>query len=180
MGLREINVDLTKEHVALWKSTKEFLSKVWRPASIELDRLADPAEVIAEGSVLWDVLRKSYELEYHAMSFPKDLGGLEMDPLSGALVAELMGWAASGLTISLGVCSIPFTWAMLSPAPEMQELVRQFIEDKEAKLRGCWAITEPDHGSDWIMFDGEESGNPAVAPQVQIVDQAGAVKPMAL
>lgn len=169
MGLREINVDLTKEHVALWKSTKEFLSKVWRPASVELDRLADPADVIAEGSVLWDVLRKSYELEYHSMSFPKDLGGLEVDALSGALVAELMGWAASGLTISLGVCSIPFTWAMLSPAPEMQDLVRQFIEDKEAKLRGCWAITEPDHGSDWILFDGEESGNPSMAPQVRAV-----------
>jgi len=169
MGLREINVDLTKEHVALWKSTKEFLSKVWRPASVELDRLADPADVIAEGSVLWDVLRKSYELEYHIMSFPKDLGGLEMDALSGALVAELMGWAASGLTISLGVSSTPFTWAMLSPAPEMQEMVRSFVADKEAKMIGCWAITEPDHGSDWILFDGEDSGNPEVAPQVRAV-----------
>lgn len=169
MGLREINVDLTKEHVALWKSTKEFLGKVWRPASVELDKLADPADVIAKGSVLWDVLRQSYELEYHAMSFPKEIGGLEMDALSGALVAELMGWAAPGLCISLGVTSTPFTWAMLSPAPEMQQMVQDFIQDKKAKMVGCWAITEPDHGSDWILFDGENSGNPAVAPQVRAV-----------
>lgn len=169
MGLRELNIDLTKKHVALWKSTKEFLSEVWRPASIELDKMADPADVIAEGSVLWDVLRKSYELDYHTMSFPKDFGGLEVDALSGALVAELMGWAAPGLAISLGVCPIPFTWAMLSPAPEMQELSRKFVADKEAKMTGCWAITEPDHGSDWILFDGEESGNAAIAPQVRAV-----------
>ncbi|MBW2091505.1 MAG: nitroreductase family protein [Deltaproteobacteria bacterium] len=169
MGPREINIDLTKQHVALWKSTKEFLQEVWRPASIELDRMPNPEDVIAEGSVLWDVLRQTYELDYHIMSFPKDVGGLELDALSGALVAELMGWAAAGLTISVGVSYIPFTWALLSPAPEMQELVRNFVTDKEAKMRGCWAITEPDHGSDWILYDGEESGNPAMAPQVRAV-----------
>ena len=45
MGLRELNVDLTKEHVALWKETKKFVSEVWRPAAIELDKLPDPADV---------------------------------------------------------------------------------------------------------------------------------------
>jgi alkylation response protein AidB-like acyl-CoA dehydrogenase/nitroreductase/NAD-dependent dihydropyrimidine dehydrogenase PreA subunit len=47
--------------------------------------------------------------------------------------------------------------------------VRQFTADKEAKMIGCWAITEPDHGSDWILFDGPDSGNPVVAPQVRAV-----------
>jgi alkylation response protein AidB-like acyl-CoA dehydrogenase len=103
------------------------------------------------------------------MAFPKDFGGLEMDPLSGALVTELMGWASPGLAVSWGVCTTPFTYAMFSPAPQMQELAREFVADKEAKLTGCWAITEPDHGSDWILFEGEESGNPAIAPQVRAV-----------
>jgi alkylation response protein AidB-like acyl-CoA dehydrogenase len=169
MGLREINIDLTKQHVALWKSTKEFLTEVWRPAAIELDRMADPADVIAEGSVLWDVFRKTYELDYHILTFPKDLGGLEVDALSGALVTELQGWASPGLSVSVGVNTTPFTYAMMSPAPEMQEMVKKFIEDKEGKMTGCWAITEPDHGSDWILFEGEGSANPAVAPQVRAV-----------
>jgi hypothetical protein len=58
MGLRDLNIDLNKQQVALWKSTKEFVQKVWRPAAIELDKLADPAEVIAEGSALWDSGRR--------------------------------------------------------------------------------------------------------------------------
>jgi alkylation response protein AidB-like acyl-CoA dehydrogenase/nitroreductase/NAD-dependent dihydropyrimidine dehydrogenase PreA subunit len=169
MGLRELNINLTKDHVLLWETTKKFLGEVWRPAAIELDKLADPADVIAEKSVLWDVLRKTYEMGYHCQSFPQDVGGQELDALSFALVSELMGWAAPDLAVSLGVCTTPFFYSMLSPAPEMQELTRNFVHDKEAKFTGCWAITEPDHGSDWILFDGEDSANPAVAPQVRAI-----------
>ena len=77
MGLRELNVDLTKDHVALWDATKKFMKEVWRPAAIELDKLPNPEDVIAEGSVLWDVLRQSYELGYHSMFFPAEFGGME-------------------------------------------------------------------------------------------------------
>jgi alkylation response protein AidB-like acyl-CoA dehydrogenase/nitroreductase/NAD-dependent dihydropyrimidine dehydrogenase PreA subunit len=55
---------------------------------------------------------------------------------------------------------------MFSPQAEMQELTRKFCADQEGKLTGCWAITEPDHGSDWILFDAESGKNPACAPQV--------------
>jgi len=169
MGLRELNIDLTKEHLTLWTETRKFLKETWRPAAIELDQMADPAEVIAEGSVLWDVLRKTYALEYHTMAIPEEFGGMDMDPLGGALLTELMGWAAPDLAVSWGVCTTPYAYAVYSPAPEMQDLVKKFCADKEAKYTGCWAITEPDHGSDWIMFDGDNSGNPAVAAQVRAV-----------
>lgn len=166
MGLRELNIDLTKEHVTLWTETRKFVSEVWRPAAMELDRCPDPQDVIGEGSVLWDVLRKSYELGYHSMGFPQEYGGMELDILSSALVAELMGWAAPDLGVSLGVCPVPFTWAMLSPEPDMQNLVRSFCADTEGNLTGCWAITEPDHGSDWVFFDSNETKDKGCAPQV--------------
>lgn len=169
MGLRELNIDLTKDHVALWDASRKFFSEVWRPAAIALDKLADPQDVIAEGSVLWDVLRKSYELGYHCSFFPKEFGGMELDSLSVALVTELMGWAAPDLAVGLAVCTTPFLWSILSPDPEMQDLVRKFTADTEAKLTGCWAITEPDHGSDWILFDNAMAKDPAFAPQVRAV-----------
>jgi len=169
MGLRELDTNLTKEHQALWTETKKFLSEVWRPAAIELDSLHDPQEVIAEGSVLWDVFKKTYELGYHATNFPKEFGGMELDPLSGSLVTELMGWAAADLAISIGAGSIPIIYYMMSPEPEMQEVARKYCSDKEGKIIGCWAITEPEHGSDWLLFDGEEAGNPACGPQVTAV-----------
>ncbi len=169
MGLRELNVDLTKDHVALWDSTKKFLKEVWRPAAIELDKLPNPEDVIAEDSVLWDVLRQSFELGYHSLFFPEEFGGMNMDPLSVALVAELQGWAAPDLAVSLGVCTTPFLWNMLSPHEEMHELTRKFCADTTGQMTGCWAITEPDHGSDWILFDADGPRNEAVAPSVRAV-----------
>jgi alkylation response protein AidB-like acyl-CoA dehydrogenase len=169
MGLRELNTDLTEDHIALWEASRKFFSEVWRPAAIELDRLPDPQDVVAEGSVLWEVLRKNYKLGYHTMTFPKIVGGMELDPLSVALVTELMGWAAPDLAVSWGACLTPFILAMFSPNPEMRELTRKFIADKEGKMTGCWAITEPDHGSDWMLTGTEDGGNPAVAPQVRAV-----------
>jgi alkylation response protein AidB-like acyl-CoA dehydrogenase/NAD-dependent dihydropyrimidine dehydrogenase PreA subunit len=169
MALRELNIDLSDEHIAMRDAARKFFREVWRPAALELDKLHDPQDVITETSVLWDVLRKTYALGYHRSAFPEDFGGMQLDALSGALLTEEMGWAAPDLAVSWGVCTTPFVYAMFSPYPEVQELARKFCEDSEAKLTGCWAITEPDHGSDWILFQGEHAGDPNVAPQVRAV-----------
>jgi len=167
MAILELDVNLTEEQRTLRDEARRFLMEVWRPAAIKLDALATAEEVIAEDSILWDVLRQTYKLGYHKRSFPQEYGGLGLnDPIAGALISEEMGYAAPDLAISLGVCSFPFTIAMMSPHPDLQNLVRQYCEDEEAKLRGCWAITEPEHGSDWILFEGESSENPKCAPQL--------------
>jgi len=170
MGLVELDINLTEEQRTLRDEARRFFMGVWRPAAIQLDKLADPEDVIAKDSVLWDVFRQTYKLGYHRLRFPKELGGEELaDPLAGAMLAEEMGYAAADLTISLGVCSFPFTFAMMSPEPELQDMVRQFCEDNEANIIGCWAITEPDHGSDWIWFGGESGRDPKCTPQVRAV-----------
>jgi alkylation response protein AidB-like acyl-CoA dehydrogenase/nitroreductase/NAD-dependent dihydropyrimidine dehydrogenase PreA subunit len=169
MGLRELNIDLTKEHVALWDSAKKFMREVWRPAAVELDRMPNPEDVYAEGSVLWDVFRKSNELGYHTMMFPEALGGMDSDAMSTALLWELAGWAAPDLGASWGLHTMPMIWAMMSPDPELQDLVKQFCADTTGTMTGCWAITEPDHGSDSLRFEGEYSTMPALANQVRAV-----------
>jgi len=169
MGIRELNIDLNEEHFALRDAARKFLGEVWRPASIQLDKLAGPQEVIAEDSILWEVLRQTWKLGYHKMAFPRGSGGMELDVLSLALIIEEMGWAAADLAVSLAVCITPFAYAQLSPDSEVRDLTRKFCEDTEATMTGCWAITEPDHGSDWILLDGEHAQNPAVTPQVRAV-----------
>jgi alkylation response protein AidB-like acyl-CoA dehydrogenase len=77
-------------------------------------------------------------------------------------MTEEMGYADSGLTISLGVASMPFAYCQLSPSPKLQALARAFVEDNEAKLIGCWAITEPDHGSDWGLGREDPRCGPSV------------------
>lgn len=168
MGLVDLDINLTDEQRTLRDEARRFFMNVWRPAAIQLDKLADPQDVIAEDSVLWDVLRQTYKLGYHKRNFPEEYGGLGMsDPIAGALITEEQGYAAPDLAVSLAVCSWPFNMARLSPNPELQNLVRQYCEDTEAKLTGCWAITEPEHGSDWLYFEGEHSRDPKAVPQVR-------------
>ncbi len=169
MGLRELNVDLTEEQKATRDMVRKFAEEVVRPAGIELDKLYDPQDVIVEGSVLWDVFRKHRELGLHKTGIPAEFGGLDQDALTSALISEQLGWADGGLAISLSVSIFPFIFAMLSPDPEVQNWTRQYCDDTEAKLIGCWAITEPDHGSDWIWFEGEHSSDPRCAPSVRAV-----------
>ena len=174
MGLRELDFDLNEEQIALRDAARKFLAEVWRPASIQLDRLADPQDVIAANSILWDVFRRTWKLGYHKMPFPKLVGGLEMDPISLALISEEMGYAAPDLAVSLAVCSTPYIYAQLSAAPEIRDLTARFCEDTEAKMTGCWAITEPDHGSDWILSAGGQGSNERIVPQVRAVSDGDA------
>ncbi len=169
MGFKELNVDLTDEHIALRDAARKFLEEVWRPASMALDRLSDPQEVIAKNSILWDVFRKTQKLGYHRMVFSKAVGGLEVDVLGLALISEEMGWAAPDLAVSLAVSITPFAYAQLSPDPEVRDLTRKFCEDTDAGMIGCWAITEPDHGSDWILLDSEQGKDPRIVPRVRAV-----------
>jgi len=62
MGFAELSIELTDEQRSLGDAVRKFCAEVWRPAAIELDKLSDPPDMIAEGSVIWDVLRRSYQL----------------------------------------------------------------------------------------------------------------------
>jgi alkylation response protein AidB-like acyl-CoA dehydrogenase len=103
------------------------------------------------------------------MSIPKALGGMaeDMDPAAGALIAESMGYGDSGLAISLGVSGFPFQIASLSPEPELQELAKAYCEDTKAEMIGCWAITEPEHGSDWVFGTNPSFDDPRCAPDLR-------------
>ena len=58
MSYPELDLNLTDEQKATRDMIRRFGAEVMRPAGIQLDRLADPAEVIAKDSILWDVFRQ--------------------------------------------------------------------------------------------------------------------------
>ncbi len=80
MTYNDLNIDLTDEQITLKKETHKFAKEVLRPASIELDKLADPDEVI-KSPVYWDVMKKGYELGYHSIFIPDSWGGMGLDPM---------------------------------------------------------------------------------------------------
>lgn len=167
MTYPDIDLNVSDDAKAMLQVVKRFSMEVMRPAGIALDKMPDPASVIAEDSVLFDVFKGFRELGLHLMQIPKAAGGMEedLDPMAKIMIAEQLGYADAGLCISLGVSCLPFNTAALFPTPEMQQLVRDFCEDKEARMIGCWAITEPDHGTDW----GLGGSDPRCGPSVKAV-----------
>ena len=165
MAYRDLDFNLTDEQRALRDTIRKFGAEIMRPAGEKLDKLADPADVIAKGSVLWDVYRKYHELGLHRRSISKALGGMmeDVDPVSNFLIGEEMGYADAGLAISLGASGMPFAFAALFPNPKLQEMARAYAEDTKGELIGCWAITEPDHGGDWSLG----GDNPKCGPSVR-------------
>ena len=167
----ELNRELTPAQTALKAETHKFAEEVLRPASLELDKLADPQDVIKKDSVLWDVLRKAYAAGYHTQSLPEFLGGAELPPLERHILAEEMGWGSADLAIAIGVAAFPFTVgaglaALTGNQKLMEEVVLPFIRDKEAKYIGCWAITEPEHGSDSLLAGVQQFHDAKITFQV--------------
>jgi alkylation response protein AidB-like acyl-CoA dehydrogenase len=167
MTYPDIDLPVRDETRAMLNQVKNFSMEVMRPAGIQLDKLANPEDVIAKGSALWDVFRGFRALGLHTMQITKALGGMaeDNDPMTTVLIGEQLGYADAGLAISMGVSCMPFNYAAMFPIPEMQQLARDFCDDKEGKMIGCWAITEPDHGTDWSLG----KNNPKCGPSVKAV-----------
>jgi alkylation response protein AidB-like acyl-CoA dehydrogenase len=141
----DLDPDFTETERATWETAHRFARDVMRPAGESLDKLP-AAEVIARDSILWDVFRKYHELGLGQIEGDSQLSPQEQARISG-IVGEEMGWGDTGLAISLGVANFPTMMAQKSANPAL-------IERFPAGTLGCWAITEPDHGSDLINFDG--------------------------
>jgi hypothetical protein len=91
-----------------------------RPAGIELDQMPDPADVIADGSILWEVHEKYRQLGVNQLS---TIGDFDPDEivLLAALVNEELGWGDSGLAISLSVAGFTRFFASLTGDAELTE-----------------------------------------------------------
>lgn len=163
MSYRELDMDVTEEQAMFRDAVRKFGAETLRPASIKLDEMS-PEEVIAPQSLLWDTLKKSYAMGLHKILIPEEYGGLGLSPLEISLVAEEMGFASAGLSIGLGLCSFPAFLASMVPSDSLIEnLMIPYCEDTEAKIIGCWAITEPDHGSDTLAVGSAQFKDPRIA-----------------
>ena len=159
----DLNLQLTEEVIAFKESVHRFAREVLRPRAAELDRRADPGDVIARDSPLWDVLRQAYRLDYHKVMLPAETGGLGFGGLEQHIFLEELGWGSADFAIAIGVAGFPFATVAKAGTPELvEEVVRPFACDRDARFIGCWAITEPDHGSDTLIAGTPEFHDPRI------------------
>jgi acyl-CoA dehydrogenase len=169
MDYFDINLSLSEDDKALQKAAQAFAQEVMRPAGKKLD-LMSAEDVVASGSPLWPFLKQAYELGYHKILLPEYYGGLGLSPLQANLVLEEMGWGSFGLSILLGVACFPAYCACMTNDEELIDtFVRPYCECTDGSIRGCWAITEPDHGSDNIAVGEEYFSSKKMRGNVQAV-----------
>jgi acyl-CoA dehydrogenase len=122
------------------ESVHRYAEEVMRPIGIKLDRMT-PEEAIAPESPYWEARNKFVELGFGIDTL------LSLEPAERAktmcIMFEELGWGDSGLAISFGAGML----ASLMSTVLGNEFCRRLAPD--SKL-GCWAITEPDHGSDML------------------------------
>ena len=170
MSYKEINLALTDDHKMLKEAVREFAINVLRPASLKLDKLP-ASEVIKKDSLFFDVLKQAYEMDYHTAMLPEEMGGAGLDPLSQHIFWEEMGYGSAGLSIAIGASGFaPLAVAMLGGSEHLvNKFVKPFVDCKDGSISSCWAITEPNHGSDNLSVGTEQFRNPKITQQVRAV-----------
>jgi alkylation response protein AidB-like acyl-CoA dehydrogenase len=164
---QELNVEIPKDIESVKENVHRFAKDILRPAAAVLDRMTDPRDVIALDSPLRKVFKQAYELGYHVAGLPVEIGGMGLHGLGMHVLIEEMSWGAVDLALSLLCASFPFSAAAASGNPELYEtFVKPYLADREGSLIGCWAITEPQHGSDELIPGTPEFHNPRVTGQV--------------
>jgi len=150
MEYLEYDPNLGDEQRELREAAHKFADEVLRPTGILLDHLP-AAEVVAPGSPFFDVLRQAAELGYTRLGGARELGGLGLSPLERHLVLEELAWGSVGLTGALFLASTHAEVALVSGQSGLiEEFAAPFYACTDGSIIGCWAVTEPDHGSDTL------------------------------
>jgi len=151
MNYLDLNMELSKEDIALKEETNKFAREVMRPISIQIDQMT-PEDAVAPESPFWDFMRKAYELDLHKIGMPEELGGADLTPLQQALVLEEEASGSFGLALVLNASSHAKAPFLTNNEDLIKEFTIPYCECKDATNSGSWAITEPDHGSDTLMI----------------------------
>ncbi len=163
MDYFDLNLNLSSEDIALREAASKFAREVMRPVSVKLDKMT-PDEAYAAESPFWDFMRKAYELGYHKLPYPEDFGGPGLTPLQIQIVMEELAWGSFGLTLALNT-SLDAAVAMGGTEDHIKEFTIPYCKCTDGGYIGCWAITEPDHGSDTLAVGYPCFRDPSIGAQ---------------
>ena len=152
---------LSDDQQLLKREAHRIAVDVLRPAAWALDRMT-PAERILPDSPFFTVMRTLKGLGYHRLFLPPEAGGPEerLAALTQSVVLEELGWGSLGLATAFLVDMLPVMCISNFGSPELKdELMLPWVDDETGSYHGCWAITEPDHGSDFLSVRDSASAS---------------------
>lgn len=132
----------TEEQKELAEGARMILEKELKP-QIELLEHADEGR----GKYPMDVHEKMAQAGYFGLNIPREWGGIGLDIVTQALIAEEMAKVDAGFTFSFYNMGTYFPMILKSGLTDQE---KQNWADRimEGDARGCFCITEADAGSD--------------------------------
>ncbi len=133
-----MNFDLTEEQASVQKMVQDFVAKEITPYAKDWDR---------EEKFPWDVWKKMGQVGIIGTAIPEEYDGGGMDNITHAIVAEEIGYGCSSLrgTYSVQVSLVAKTIMAFGTEEQKQKYLPKMAT---GELIGCYALTEPDSGSD--------------------------------
>lgn len=145
MSTIEFEMELSHEEREIHTTVHRFAEEVLRPVGQQLDKM-DPEAVIATNSPLWQVFDQYDELGIDGLNFADSDLSPAVQARIQAIVLEELAWGDAGIALSLACRGMMVPFATMTG---QDDLIQRFCTPGNKEV-GCWAITEPDHGSDTL------------------------------
>lgn len=130
--------ELSEDHQQIRDLARDFARNEISPGAAERDQThAFPAELVAQLS----------EMGFMGMFIPDEYGGAGLDVLSYVIALEEICYADAGVGVIMSVQNSLASWPILSYGTEAQKQ-RYLPQLATGEKIGCYALTEPDAGSD--------------------------------
>ena len=133
-----MNFELSKEQREVKERAAEFADREVAPHAAELDR---------EDRVPFETLSKLADAGFMGLCVPEEYGGAGADFLSYVLLLEEISRADAGVGVTLAVHTSAGTLPIVEYGTEEQR-ARYVPELARGEKIGCFALTEPETGSD--------------------------------
>jgi len=170
---RELNTAMPRQCESLRDEARRFAAEVMRPAATAIDRMGDPHGIVAPDGPLMQVFKAAYGLGYHRAGIPAQHGGMGLGGIGIHVLLEELGWGSIGIALSLVASTVPAMAVIADGRREsIERFVKPFVECRDASVIGCWALSEPRHGSDHFLVGGDEFRYPTSAAQLVLRTEA--------
>jgi len=160
MSSIDFEIELSETEKAVQETVHRFAAEVLRPVGQQLDKMPDPQRTIDADSIVWKTMEQYNQLGLNTLgASDNDLSPIENARLN-AIITEELGWGDAGLALTMGTQGGGLV-SWLANMSGNAELVKRYGGDNKQEI-GCWAITEPDHGSDTLTTNQPHFNDPAV------------------
>jgi butyryl-CoA dehydrogenase len=139
-----IHFELSEDQQQLQDLAARFVENEIKPVAAAVDRVSDPREAFPK-----DVIRKGFELGFHALLIPEEYGGTGGGTLDYAVLLEELAVGDIGMANAFHVVMANAEMIARMGTPEQRERwLRPIANDTSGEYLVCFGATEPSGGSE--------------------------------